>query len=175
MIYQKHKVHIILTGDTIDSYYNGINDTLKTLQHFAVPQFFELLKIDSAEFIFSEVCMKDSRRINEEDRKTILQEIENSAAEKIIITHGTYTMTDTARFIKANPKSAKTAILTDSTIPITGFPSSDAPFNLRFAFANCFTAEHSVYITKNGQMFDAEEVQKFLAEEKFASVYINNY
>lgn len=82
---------------------------------------------------FIQVCMKDSRSLTQEDQKNILNVIENATQKKIIITHGTYTMPDTARFLKANLKrNDQTIILTSSMLPIKGFCPSDGPFNLGF-------------------------------------------
>lgn len=77
--------------------------------------------------------MKDSRQLGENDRKEILKAIEESPSNKIIITHGTYTMPDTARYLKANLKrNDQTIILTGSMIPIKGFSPSDGTFNLGY-------------------------------------------
>ena len=66
--------------------------------------------------------MKDSRELKREDLENVLKTVEESPYKKIIITHGTYTMPDTARFLKANLKrNDQTVILTASAVPISGF------------------------------------------------------
>lgn len=93
------KINIILTGGTIDSIWNAQKDTATPSEHSSLPEYFKQLKLYK-EIIFTEVCMKDSREITAEDVKLIYTAVENSSSNKIIITHGTYTMPDTARYIK---------------------------------------------------------------------------
>lgn len=116
--------------------------------------------------------MKDSREINEVDLKKILETTEQSAHEKIIITHGTYTMPDTARYLKAHlRRKDQTIILTGSMIPIKGFAPSDGPFNLGFAILEVLRLSAGVYIAMNGKIFDADEVTKIISEGRFVSLF----
>ena len=116
--------------------------------------------------------MKDSRQLNEEDRQNILNAVEKSNFTKIIITHGTYTVPDTARFLKANLKRTdQTIVLTSSMVPIRGFAPSDGPFNLGYAISLVQTLKPGVYVGMNGRVFSPEEVVKAIAEGRFVSVF----
>lgn len=116
--------------------------------------------------------MKDSRALNHEDRKEILKAIEESSYNKIIITHGTYTTPDTARYLKANLKRDDQAIiLTASMILIKGFSPSDGTFNLGYALAEVQKLKPGIYVCMNGKTFDPEEVIKIIQEGRFASIY----
>ena len=116
--------------------------------------------------------MKDSRQLNEKDQKNILSIINKSKSKNIIITHGTYTMPDTARFLEANlKKKNKIIILTGSMIPLTGFSPSDAPFNLGYSLASFGVLKPGVYVCMNGQIFNSNEVAKRISEGKFVSVF----
>jgi len=97
-------VHIVITGGTLDSFYDGVKDTVSTGKDSILPKYFANLKLQEVEVEFTTVCMKDSRELNDQDRQNLLKTIEESKASKIIITHGTYTMPDSARFLKANLK-----------------------------------------------------------------------
>lgn len=100
-------IHIIITGGTIDSIWNGAQDTVVVAEHSALPEYFEEIGRNLKfyeEIKFTEVCMKDSRKITNEDRKEVLKTIEESSSNRIIITHGTYTMPDTARYLRENLK-----------------------------------------------------------------------
>lgn len=166
-----NQVHLILTGGTIDSHYEGTQDTVVPNEHSVIPEFIKGTKLYN-EVIFTEVCMKDSRQLNEADRKEILKTIEESPSNKIIITHGTYTMPDTARYLKANLKrNDQTIILTGSMIPIKGFSPSDGTFNLGYALAQAQTLKPGIYVAMNGKTFDPEEVIKIIQEGRFASIY----
>lgn len=165
------KIHFIITGGTIDSYYDGTKDTAVTNEQSIIPKFIASLKLYS-EHEFTTVCMKDSRAINEHDLKQILETVEKSLETKIIITHGTYTMPDTARYMKAHTKrNDQTIVLTGSMIPIQGFSPSDGPFSLGFAYAEVLQLPPGVYITMNGKVFNAEEATKIISEGRFISLF----
>lgn len=166
-----HTIHYILTGGTIDSYYDGSKDTAVPNKESIIPRFIESLKLYS-ENLFTGVCMKDSRDLNEEDRQKILQTIENSPHTKIIVTHGTYTMPDTARFLKTHLKrNDQTIIITGSMIPINGFSPSDGPFHLGYAVAQLENLPPGVYVCMNGKVFAPEEVVKIIKEGRFSSMF----
>jgi len=164
-------IHFVITGGTIDSYYEGTRDTVMPSDHSIIPEFIKSIKLYN-DSTFTEVCMKDSREINEDDRKKLLKTIEESPSKKIIITHGTYTMPDTARYLKANLKrNDQTIILTGSMIPIKGFSPSDGTFNLGYSVAQAQKLEPGIYVCMNGKVFDPEEVMKIISEGRFTSIY----
>ncbi|MBI4079014.1 MAG: asparaginase [Candidatus Levybacteria bacterium] len=161
---QRDKIHIIITGGTIDSVWNGAQDTVVVANHSILPEYFGELGRNLKfyeQISFTEICMKDSRAITEEDRKNVLKAVEKSDATKIIVTHGTYTMPDTARFLKDNLKRADQAIaLTGSMVPIKGFDFSDGPFNLGYAIAQVQKLPPGVYVCMNARVFTPDEVAK---------------
>jgi L-asparaginase len=165
------KTHFIITGGTIDSYYEGTKDTVVTNKKTVIPRFIKSLKLYT-KTIFSEICMKDSRSLTKEDLKKILQAIENSDCTKIIITHGTYTMPDTARYLQANLKREdQTIIITGSMIPLVGFSPSDAPFNLGYALSEVAHLKPGVTLCMNARIFSPDEVLKTLYEGRFSSIF----
>lgn len=168
-------IHIILTGGTIDSIWSGANDTVVVSEHSTLPEYFKELGKNlkfPQKFIFTEVCMKDSREINDDDRKKVLEEIEKSGSKKILITHGTYTMPLTSRYLKQNLKRHDQVVtLTGSMVPIKGFDFSDGPFNLGFTIAMLEQLKPGVYVCMNTQAFKPEEVAKNIKEGKFYSTF----
>jgi L-asparaginase len=168
---KNNKIHFILTGGTIDSFYEGTKDTVVPSAHSAIPVFVKSLKLYN-DVEFTEICMKDSRALTEADVKKISIAIQKSQHKKIIITHGTYTMPDTARFLKANLKRKdQTIILTGSMIPLIGFSPSDAPFSLGYSVAKVLELSPGIYVAMNGRIFSPEEVAKLLHEGRFISVF----
>lgn len=166
-----NEINIIITGGTIDSYFDSIKDAVIPLKKTIIPSFIKSLKLDD-EISFSEVCMKDSRSLTGEDLKKILKSIEKTDSKKIIITHGTYTMPDTARFLSASLlKKDQTIILTGSMIPLTGFSPSDAPFNIGYSLACVKVLKPGIYVCMNGQIFNPSEVTKRISEGRFVSVF----
>ena len=167
----KDRILVIVTGGTIDSYYDGTKDTAIPRERSILPQFFKVLKLyDKISFV--EICMKDSRSLTTDDRKKVVAAIDNAKEKKIIITHGTYTMSDTARYIKANSKRKDIIIiLTGSMIPLEGFTPSDAPFNIGYALGRLNDLKAGVYVGMNGKIFNPDECIKMLNEGRFASIF----
>jgi L-asparaginase len=164
-------IHFILTGGTIDSYYDGTKDTAVPLERSSIPRYLKSI-LPYVETEFTEVCMKDSRELTEENRKEILEAVKASPHTHIVITHGTYTMPDTARFLKANlQRDDQTIIFTGSMIPLTGFAPSDASFNLGFAVASFSSLKPGIYVAMNAKIFSPDEVIKLLADGRFASIF----
>ena len=107
-------------GGTIDSHWEGKLDTAIVNEHSVLPEYFESL-ILYAKVQFKEVVMKDSRQITPKDLETLCKGVEEAAQKKIIITHGTYTMPDSAKYFKAHLKrSEQTIIFTGSMGPLHG-------------------------------------------------------
>lgn len=164
-------IHFIITGGTIDSYYDGSLDTAVTNKESIIPEFIASLKL-SVLTKHTTVCLKDSKEITDTDLQKILKTIEESLDNKFIITHGTYTMPDTARFLKANLKRKDAVIiLTGSFIPIKGFAPSDGPFNLGYAISQAQILPNGVYVCMNGESFQPDEVLKRISEGKFTSIF----
>lgn len=164
-------IHFILTGGTIDSYYEASKDTCIPNKESVIPAFIKGLQLYN-KFIFTQVCMKDSRSLTKKDVKNILKTAQDSPHKRIIITHGTYTMPDTARFLKAQlKKNDKTIILTGSMIPLQRFSPSDAPFSLGFSISEVKHLPPGVYVCMNGRVFTPEEVMKEINEGRFASIF----
>jgi len=164
-------IHFVITGGTIDSYYDGSKDTAIPNKESIIPTFIGTLKLYN-DTEFTTVCMKDSRELKPEDLKNILKTIEKSPHTKIIVTHGTYTMPDTARFLKGNLKRKdQTIVLTASAIPINGFAPSDGPFSLGYAIAQLENLNPGVYVAMHGKVFSPEEIIKVMSEARFVSIF----
>lgn len=105
--------------------------------------------------------MVDSLDMTDEHRQQLAESIEASPETGIIITHGTDTMPETARFLERNPNLAgKTIVLTGAMIPYSMGESSDALFNLGCAIAYAQALPSGVYVAMNGQAFEAGNVRK---------------
>ncbi len=164
-------VHFIITGGTIDSYYDGTKDTVVPSAHSVIPSFIQSLKLYTSS-IFTELCMKDSRELTTDDLGKIVGTVEQSSSTNVIITHGTYTMPDTARYLKAHlRRKDQTVVLTGSMIPIVGFAPSDGPFHLGYAVAQVQSLSPGIYLCMNGKTFSPDEVMKVSPEGRFRSIF----
>jgi len=104
------------------------------------------------------IMLKDSREITDLDREEIFKSCINAEEEKIIITHGTDTMVETAQVLEKNIKD-KTVVLLGAMIPYS-FGNSDALFNLGCAVSAVQSLPKGVYITMNGKIFSCDKVRK---------------
>ncbi|HBY74265.1 MAG TPA: asparaginase [Candidatus Kerfeldbacteria bacterium] len=165
------KIHCIFTGGTIDSYYEGSQDTAVPAKHSVVPRYLKNLKLYD-QFQYTELCMKDSRAINDADRKKLVRIITRSKANYILVTHGTYTMPDSARFVERHlPKNqTKIIIFTGAMIPLDGFTFSDGGFNLGYTISQFHCAAPGVYVAMNGKLFPAKTSTKIIAQGRFAEI-----
>lgn len=115
-------------------------------------------------FRIEEVMRKDSLDITEADRRALSERVEGASESKIVITHGTDTMAETAEKLQAI--AGKTIVLVGALSPAR-FGESDAPFNLGMAFATAQLAPPGVYITMSGSVFDGGRVVKDRACGRF--------
>ena len=144
-------VHIFITGGTFDKEYNELDGTL----FFKDSHLKEMLDLGrcKVDIMVRTLMMVDSQEISDEDRQTIANNCMKCVSDKIVITHGTDTMAETAEML-ARHVNGKTVILTGAMIPYK-FGSSDGLFNLGSALAFAQSLPHGVYIAMNGRYFDA--------------------
>lgn len=168
--WKREPVHFILTGGTIDSFYNGPLDTVTPHENSVIPEYIRSLKLHE-KTSFTQVCMKDSRNLSRSDQEKILGTIEKAKEKLFIITHGTYTMPDTARYLEANLiRKDATIIFTGSMVPIE-FPRNDGTFNIGYTLAEIHHLSPGIYVCMNGRIFAPGEILKLLSEGKFTSIF----
>ncbi len=150
------KIRIIVTGGTFDKEYNDLNGKL-FFKNSHVQNMLELGR-SRLDLNIRTLMMIDSCDMTDEDRNIIAKNCEKASEKKIIITHGTDTMVETAKVL-ANSIKDKTIILTGAMIPYT-FGSSDGLFNLGSAIAFVQTLPAGIYIAMNGKFFNWDNVRK---------------
>lgn len=149
-------IRIFITGGTFDKEYNEITGQL----YFNDTHMHDLLDMGRCHVPVEirTLMMIDSLEMTAEDRDLIVHQCASADEERIVITHGTDTMSETAAII-AKKISNKTVVLTGAMIPIK-FGSSDGLFNLGSAIAFAQTLPHGVYVAMNGRYFHADNVRK---------------
>lgn len=149
-------IRILITGGTFDKEYDLINGKLD-FEQTHVPEMLELGRCTLATEIRT-VMMIDSLDMKDSDRELILHNCSAAAEDRILITHGTDTMTETAEYLaKANVD--KTIVLTGAMIPYK-FGSSDGFFNLGAALAFLQILPAGVYVAMNGRYYTWDNVRK---------------
>ena len=164
-------VHFIITGGTIDSIDLDAGTTSSVSK--IIPYITNTIKAYfpmSAEVAF----LKDSRTITDDDRLHLLQLILNSSHRCFIVTHGSFTMAETGRFLKreiCNRNVNKTVVLVGAMIAM-GEPDSDAPFNLGFALAAAMTLPKGAWIAMQATAWDPDNVEKDLKLKRFKQRFL---
>ena len=146
---------VLTTGGTIDKQYF---DALSKFQitDTAVTKLLAIARVTHPHQV-EEVLRKDSLELTDDDRARVVEHVRRARFSRIVITHGTDTMTLTALALAVIPD--KTIVLTGALAPAR-FSESDAAFNLGMAFATAQTASPGVYITINGAVFRGDEITK---------------
>ena len=149
-------IRLFITGGTFDKEYNELNGEL----FFKDTHMSDLLEMgrNRVDVEIRTLMMVDSLEMTDEDRELIIHQCNNCEEDNIVITHGTDTMTETAKLL-ANKVKDKSIILTGAMIPIK-FGSSDGLFNLGSALAFAQSLPQGVYIAMNGRFFNADNVRK---------------
>lgn len=158
------KISFMQTGGTIDK------DYPRTTEGYAfeitAPAIERILKNVNPTFAFEiiSVFKKDSTEITDEDREQLYKIVNELGNDKIVITHGTDTMLETAE---------KLSTIKNKTIAITGamrpekFSDSDAPFNTGMAVAAVSMLSPGVYIAMHGRVLPWDKCIKNLETGQF--------
>ena len=149
-------IRIFVTGGTFDKTYDEINGRLS----FAATHLPEMLRLGRSrvDTTIEVLMMIDSLDMTDADRARIARRCAECEETRIVITHGTDTMVETARVV-AQGLGGKTIVLTGAMVPYA-FGSSDGLFNLGSALSFAQALPPGVYIAMNGQHFAWNEVRK---------------
>lgn len=159
-------IRVFATGGTFDKVYDPIKGDLT----FKETHLNEMLNFvgSNLNVVIETVMLLDSLYMQEKDRKQILEKCKLCKEDKIIITHGTDTMIETAKLLGEQIKD-KTIILTGAFVPYS-FGKSDALFNLGCALGLIQTLDQGVYITMHGHLFRWDNVKKNEKVGKFETI-----
>jgi L-asparaginase len=149
-------IRIIITGGTFDKEYNELTGEL----FFKDTHLTEMLTLGRNRLTMEveTLFMMDSLHMTDAHREKMAMQCIGAKEEHIVITHGTDTMAETARFLVEHVPG-KTIVLTGAMVPYK-FGSSDGLFNLGSALAFVQTLPHGIYVAMNGQYFAAVNVRK---------------
>ena len=149
-------IRIFITGGTFDKAYNELTGEL----FFKDSHLPEMLKLGrcNLDVQVRTLMMIDSLHMTEDDRQAIAAQCRSARETRIVVTHGTDTMVETAAHL-GREIQGKTIVLTGAMVPYK-FGSSDGMFNLGSALAFVQTLPHGVYIAMNGRWFAWDRVRK---------------
>ncbi|SOB77675.1 L-asparaginase [Marinobacter sp. LV10R510-11A] len=155
-------VRIFTTGGTIDKVYFDANSEFE-IGESLVPELLAESNIYKG-YRLQGLLRKDSLEMTDEDRALVLEAVTGSGSDRILITHGTDTMAETASVL--SDLRHKTIVLTGAMQPAR-MRRSDAVFNIGFAWAAVQLLPPGVYIAMNGEVFEAGAVRKNLKAQRF--------
>lgn len=149
-------IRLFVTGGTFDKEYDEIHGRL----YFKDTHVHEMLRLGRSrvEVALRTLMLIDSLEMSDADRRLVLESCRSAAEERIVVTHGTDTMVETAQVL-GQAALAKTIVLTGAMIP-WAFGSSDGLFNLGSALSFAQALPHGVYVAMNGLAFPWDDVAK---------------
>jgi len=152
------KIQIFVTGGTFDKDYNFITGQLY-FKDTHLGKMFDRGR-STLDVDIKTLMMIDSLEMTQTERDIIIYNCQKSPSNKIVITHGTDTLVESAKSLAQANIENKTIILTGAMVPYAFGTSSDGFFNLGAALAFAQSLEHGVYVAMNGQYFIWNEVRK---------------
>lgn len=155
---------VLTTGGTIDKIYFDANSEF-SIGDSQVPDIASVANVQ-APLRLQSLMRKDSLDMTDEDRQQVLEAVSAAPETRILITHGTDTMVDTARVLAE--VSGKTVVLTGAMQP-SRMQISDADFNVGFALGVLQTLPEGVYVAMSGQVLDPLRARKNRAAGRFES------
>ena len=159
------RIKFFTTGGTIDKVYFDAKSEFEV----GPPQVLEVLKdaCVTFEYDIESILRKDSLDMTDADRQLVRQRVERESCDRIVITHGTDTMVQTARALAGIP--GKVVVLTGSMQPAR-FRVTDALFNIGSAIGAVQSLAAGVYIIMNGRIFDPSRTRKNTAKNCFEEI-----
>jgi L-asparaginase len=148
MANKQQKILILNIGGTFNKYYDQIDGQLKVSSD---NKFINdiLIKAKISHIQVDGLIYKDSLDMTLEDRKQIVKYIKNANYDKIIIVHGTDTISKTAKYISKHIKN-KMIILTGSMMPYSiDFTEATANLMLSIGYISNRT-KNDVFIAMHG-------------------------
>jgi L-asparaginase len=149
-------IRVFVTGGTFDKTYDEIEGKLS----FGDTHLNEMLRLGRCHVDVSvrTLMMIDSLDMSEDDRGIIVHNCQQCEESRLVVTHGTDTMVETAAAL-ARGVPGKTIVLTGAMVPYA-FGSSDGLFNLGSALSFAQVLPSGVYIAMNGRHFAWDRVRK---------------
>jgi L-asparaginase len=148
-------IHLYTTGGTIDKIYHDANSEF-AVGDSLLPELLEEANV-TVPWRVTGLLRKDSLELTDADRRTLRDAVAACPEQRVIVTHGTDTMAESAAALNGIP--GKTIVLFGAMQPAR-MRRSDAVFNLGFAMAAAGLLSPGVYVAMNGEVFEAGRVRK---------------
>lgn len=158
------KVTILTTGGTFDKVYSLAGEL--EIGEPSVQELLDYVLTDTA-FEVRSVLKLDSLDMVDADRDRLVAALDQVENDRVLITHGTDTMPETARYLQEHAQLGQKVVVLTGAMQPASMRKSDASFNLGAAVAALNLLDPGVYISMSGRIFSASEVKKDRARGVF--------
>ena len=158
-------VRVISTGGTLDSSPDYDPKKKSVFKGTNLPAMLKQARLTVSVELES-LTQKDSADITDADRRLMYERCNVAPEEHIVITHGTDTMSETARFLGEKNTQKKIIVILGSFVPFSQ-PNSDALLNLGYAIAAVQKLPPGVWVAMNGEIFTWDSIRKNKEKQRF--------
>jgi L-asparaginase len=161
------KIHLVTTGGTIEKIYSEQSGQVQNVTA-KIDRYLQSLRLPDTRVEVTPLMNKDSLEMTDADRELIVAVVKVKVSEApVIVTHGTDTMVETGRLLKARlPDLRYPIILTGAMTPL-GFERSDGLQNLTESLLATRVLPAGVHIVIHNQVFDVTKARKDRENARF--------
>ena len=164
------KIHLITTGGTMEKVYSEPTGQVENVSA-QINRYLQTLRLPEAKVEVTPLMNKDSLEMTDEDREMVLAVVRARVAEApVVITHGTDTMVETGKLLKAKISRIRHPIVLTGAMSPLGFERSDGLQNLTESLFAARVLPPGVWIVLHNQYFDVDNVRKDRAASRFAAI-----
>jgi L-asparaginase len=165
------KVHLITTGGTIEKVYSERSGQVENVSA-QINRYLQTLRLPEMTVEVTPLMNKDSLEMTNEDREMVLAVVRARVAEApVVITHGTDTMVETGKLLKAKITRLRHPIVMTGAMAPLGFERSDGLQNLTEGLFSARVLAAGVWIVMHNQYFDVENVRKDRDASRFVALH----
>lgn len=164
------KIHVVTTGGTMEKVYSERSGQVENLGT-KIDRYLQVLRLPDAQVEVTPLMNKDSLEMTEEDRELILAVVKAKIGEApVIVTHGTDTMVETGRLLKARLRDLRYPVILTGAMTPLGFERSDGLQNLTESLLAARILGPGVWIVVHNQVFDVEHARKDRENARFVAL-----
>jgi L-asparaginase len=161
------KIHLVTTGGTIEKIYSEQTGQVENLVA-KIDRYLQYLRLPDAQIEVTPLMNKDSLEMTEADRELVLAVVKvKSMDAPVVVTHGTDTMVETGKVLKAGLKEPRFPVILTGAMTPLGFERSDGLQNLTESLFAARVLPAGVWIVIHNQMFDVERARKDREHARF--------
>jgi L-asparaginase len=162
-------IHIVTTGGTIEKVYSEQSGQVENAVA-KIDRYLQSLRLPDVRVEVTPLMNKDSLEMTDQDREWILSTVAAKTTDgPVVITHGTDTMVQTGRLLKARLSGLRYPVILTGAMTPLGFERSDGLQNLTESLFGAKVLQPGVWIVIHGQLFDVDHVRKDRENARFVA------